>query len=112
MSRMVDALMPHLLLAPILLPMLTGGLMLLLREEKRQTKVLINIGSTTLGLGIAIGLLGFKVDRLDGALRHQFGRLRAPGQRRAAALVGATTGIDHAIGSEHAIAIRIRRTRR
>ena len=57
MSRMVDALMPHLLLAPILLPMLTGGLMLLLREEKRQTKVLINIGSTALGLVIAIGLL-------------------------------------------------------
>ena len=57
MSRLVDSLMPHLLLAPILLPMLTGGLMLLLGEEKRQTKVLVNIGSTTLGLVIAIGLL-------------------------------------------------------
>ena len=57
MTRLAEALMPHLLLAPILLPMLTGGLMLLLREEKRKTKVWLNIGSTTLGLVIAVALL-------------------------------------------------------
>ena len=32
MTRLAEALMPHLLLAPILLPMLTGGLMLELLE--------------------------------------------------------------------------------
>ena len=57
MTRLAEALMPHLLLAPILLPMLTGGLMLLLREEKRQTKGWLHIGSTTLGLVIAGALL-------------------------------------------------------
>ena len=32
-------LMPHLILAPIALPLLTAGLMLLLREERQRTKV-------------------------------------------------------------------------
>ena len=57
MRTLADALMPHLLLAPILLPMLTGALMLMLREEQRSTKVWLNIGSTTLGLVIAVALL-------------------------------------------------------
>ena len=57
MNQLTQALMPHLLLAPILLPMLTGGLMLLLGEERRQTKVVLNIGSTALGLVVAVVLL-------------------------------------------------------
>ena len=39
-------LMPHLILAPIALPLLTAGLMLLLREERQRTKVTLNITST------------------------------------------------------------------
>jgi multicomponent K+:H+ antiporter subunit D len=57
MSRWTDLLMPHLLLAPILLPMLTGGLMLLMKEEHRRTKLVLNIASTSLGLVIAVALL-------------------------------------------------------
>ena len=49
--------MPHLILAPIALPMLTAGLMLLLREERQRTKVALNIVSTLLGLVIAVLLL-------------------------------------------------------
>ena len=57
MSRWTDLLMPHLLLVPILLPMLTGGLMLLMKEEHRRTKLVLNIASTTLGLVVAVALL-------------------------------------------------------
>ena len=57
MSNLTDLLMPHLLLAPILLPMLTGGLILLMKEEHRRTKLVLNIASTSLGLVIAVALL-------------------------------------------------------
>ncbi len=57
MSRLIEWLMPHILLAPILLPMLTGGLMLLLDEERRRTKMVFNLGSTGLGLLLALALL-------------------------------------------------------
>ena len=46
--------MPHLILAPIVLPMLTAGLMLLLREDRQRTKVTFNIVSTFLGLVVAV----------------------------------------------------------
>jgi multicomponent K+:H+ antiporter subunit D len=42
MSGLDERLMPHLMLAPILLPMLTAALMLLLREERQRLK----LGST------------------------------------------------------------------
>ena len=54
---LVDRLLPHLIIAPIALPMLTAGLMLLLREERQRTKVTLNIVSTFLGLVIAVLLL-------------------------------------------------------
>ena len=50
-------LMPHLILAPIALPLLTAGLMLLLREERQRTKVTLNITSTLVGLVVAVLLL-------------------------------------------------------
>ncbi|WP_233168507.1 monovalent cation/H+ antiporter subunit D [Xylophilus sp. ASV27] len=50
-------LMPHLLLAPILLPLVTGALMLLLGEEQRRLKVGLNLASTALWFAIAIALL-------------------------------------------------------
>ena len=54
---LLERLMPHLILAPIALPMLTAGLMLLLREERQRTKVTLNIVSTFLGLLVAVLLL-------------------------------------------------------
>ena len=54
---LLDRLMPHLILAPIALPLLTAGLMLLLREERQRTKVTLNITSTLLGLVVAVLLL-------------------------------------------------------
>ena len=60
MSLILDwlaSLMPHLMLAPIVLPMLTAALMLLLKEEQQMTKVVMNISSTTLGLLVSIALL-------------------------------------------------------
>ena len=52
-----ERLMPHLMLAPILLPMLTAALMLTLGEKHQRTKLLINLSSCTLGLAIAIALV-------------------------------------------------------
>lgn len=56
-AHVTALLMPHLILAPIALPLLTAGLMLLLREERQRTKVAMNVGSTFLGLVIAVLLL-------------------------------------------------------
>ncbi len=50
-------LMPHLMLAPIVLPLLTAALMLLLREEQQRLKVTLNLLSTLLGLAVATLLL-------------------------------------------------------
>lgn len=47
----------HLILGPIVLPLLTAGLMLLLREEHQRTKVVLNLLSTLAGLGLAVLLL-------------------------------------------------------
>ena len=59
----VDALtaqlMPHLMLAPIALPLLTAALMLLLREEQQRLKVTLNLLSTLVGLAIALLLLAW-----------------------------------------------------
>ncbi len=59
----VDALtaqlMPHLMLAPIALPLLTAALMLLLREEQQRLKVSLNLLSTLGGLAIALLLLAW-----------------------------------------------------
>jgi multicomponent K+:H+ antiporter subunit D len=49
--------MPHLMLAPIILPLLTAAVMLLLREERHRTKLVLNLASTLLGLIIASALL-------------------------------------------------------
>lgn len=57
--HLANAWMPHLLLAPIVLPMLTAALMLLLNEEHQRTKVVLNVASTSLGLVIAIALFAW-----------------------------------------------------
>ena len=50
-------LMPHLIVAPILLPLLTAACMLLLGEKHRPLKARINLISTLIGLGISVLLL-------------------------------------------------------
>ena len=58
----LTSLMPHLILAPILLPMFTAAVMLLLREEHLRIKVVLNIASTAIGLCIAVALLSYAVN--------------------------------------------------
>ena len=55
----IAGLMPHLMLAPIVLPLLTAALMLLLREEQQRLKLGLNLLSTLLGLAIAVALLAW-----------------------------------------------------
>ena len=56
-AQVTALLMPHLILAPIALPLLAAGLMLLLSEERQRTKVVMNITATFLGLVVAVLLL-------------------------------------------------------
>ncbi|SEA29822.1 MULTISPECIES: monovalent cation/H+ antiporter subunit D [Acidovorax] len=56
-EQATSALMPHLILAPIALPLLTAALMLLLREEQQRLKLVLNMLSTALGLLVALALL-------------------------------------------------------
>ncbi|WP_458374346.1 monovalent cation/H+ antiporter subunit D [Pseudomonas laurylsulfatiphila] len=49
--------MTHLIVAPILLPLLTAAIMLMLGEKHRPLKARINLCSSLLGLGIAVALL-------------------------------------------------------
>jgi len=49
--------MPHLMLVPIVLPMATAALMLLLNEEQQRTKTILSTGSIALGLVVAVALL-------------------------------------------------------
>lgn len=47
----------HLVVAPVLLPLATAALMLLLGEGRRSLKAVINLASTVLGLALAVALL-------------------------------------------------------
>ncbi|WP_085714758.1 monovalent cation/H+ antiporter subunit D [Pseudomonas sp. B28(2017)] len=49
--------MTHLIVAPILLPLLTAAIMLMLGEKHRPLKARINLFSSLLGLGMAVALL-------------------------------------------------------
>lgn len=64
LTALTEALMPHLMLAPILLPLLAAALMLLLREERQRLKLALNLGACLLGLLVSITLL-FWADRPD-----------------------------------------------
>ena len=57
MLEWMSSLMPHLMLAPILLPMFTAAIMLLMREEHLRVKVAMNIASTAIGLLVSLVLL-------------------------------------------------------
>lgn len=53
---MIGVMSPHLIIAPVLLPMLTAALMLALGDQKRETLAWLNVGSCVVGLLLAIVL--------------------------------------------------------
>ncbi|WP_313072677.1 monovalent cation/H+ antiporter subunit D [Melaminivora sp.] len=57
LSELAARCMPHLMLAPIGLPLLTAALTLLMGEERQRVKLALNIVSTALGLLVAVALL-------------------------------------------------------
>lgn len=57
MKELFNSWMPDLMLAPIILPMATAAIMLLLREERQRIKLLLNILASFLGLVIAAYLM-------------------------------------------------------
>lgn len=59
MNELTARLMPHLMLAPIALPMLTAAVMLLLREEHQRLKLTMSLVSISLGLFVAVMLMGW-----------------------------------------------------
>lgn len=56
-AQLISAWMPHLMLAPIALPLATAALLLMVREGQERLKMAMNIGSTALGLLAAVALL-------------------------------------------------------
>ena len=57
LDRLLDFSMPHLIAVPILVPMLTAALMLLLGEQRRRTKSALSVISGLVGLLAALALL-------------------------------------------------------
>ncbi|RDI27341.1 multisubunit potassium/proton antiporter PhaD subunit [Pseudacidovorax intermedius] len=57
LDRLLDATMPHLVAAPILLPLLTAALMLLMGEQRRRAKSALTVISGLFGLLVALALL-------------------------------------------------------
>jgi multicomponent K+:H+ antiporter subunit D len=58
----------HLLIAPIILPLVTGALLLLFDERRHALKALVNVGSTLVLAAIAIRLLLLANDPTTGAI--------------------------------------------
>ncbi len=56
-AQLIERLMPHLIVAPILLPMATAAVMLLLGDKRRPLKAVVNVASCVLGVVIAIALV-------------------------------------------------------
>jgi multicomponent K+:H+ antiporter subunit D len=57
LDRLLELSMPHLIAAPIILPMLTAALMLLLDERQRRVKATLTVISGLLGMLVALALL-------------------------------------------------------
>lgn len=58
MSSWVEAAMPHLLVVPVALPLLTAAAMLFVDERRRRLRASLNLVSCLAGLVVAIALLG------------------------------------------------------
>ncbi|MFT3780018.1 MAG: monovalent cation/H+ antiporter subunit D [Ottowia sp.] len=59
MKTWIESLMPHLVIAPILLPMATAALMLLLGDARRPLKRTLNVLACALNLAVAVALLAW-----------------------------------------------------
>jgi len=57
LDRLLEFSMPHLIAVPILVPMLTAALMLLMGEQRRRTKAALTVVSGLIGLLAALALL-------------------------------------------------------
>jgi len=79
MQQAVSYLMPHLMLAPIALPMLAAAIMLLLGEERQRFKLLLGCLCAVLGLCIAVALLLWSDHSGDGVQRLGRIGVYAPG---------------------------------
>lgn len=55
-SALIEALMPHLSIAPILLPLLTACVLLFLSEHRLRTKTAVSLAAALLNLILAVGL--------------------------------------------------------
>ena len=56
MRALIQGLMPHMMVAPILLPMLSAAVMLLIGEGKRPAKLALGMSSALLGLATSAAL--------------------------------------------------------
>ena len=66
MSALEHALMPHLVVVPVLLPLAAAAGLLLIRESRHRTKALIGVAATVAGLAVALVLM-LIVDGVDHA---------------------------------------------
>ena len=57
MDALIARLMPHLIVMPVLLPLGTAALMLLLGPQRRPLKAVVNVTSCLLGLCVSLVLL-------------------------------------------------------
>ena len=53
----MSTLLPGLVIAPVVLPLLAAALLLLVGEKRRRTRSFINVGATLAGLAVAVVLL-------------------------------------------------------
>lgn len=63
MNGLVRGAMPHLIVVPILLPMVVAAVMLLLGEGRLRLKAGLSMGSAVLGLAVSCALLAFSHER-------------------------------------------------
>ncbi len=56
-TGLVQSLMPHLMVAPILLPLLTACVLMVVNERRHRVKATLNLAATVANLGVAVALL-------------------------------------------------------
>ena len=59
MNAFIASLMPHLMLVPVLVPLLAAALMLMLREEKQRLKMALNVLACCISLLASVALLSY-----------------------------------------------------
>ena len=54
-----DALMPHLTVVPVVLPLVAAAVLLMIPEQHHRAKALIGLAATIAGLCVAVALMGW-----------------------------------------------------